>query len=204
MFDADYWVANLRNPVRFSQAVARPWRNMGATFIEVSPHPLLTPRHHRHAWSRSGRAAASRSRRTLTRDNPETLTFHTQLATVRPPSIAAAGNCQWHREARRHAADAWQHVALLGGAARRRPAGGQRPPAAGHARRTAVRPRPCVAGRRRTRARSLAGRPQGARPTGHARHRVSPRSPWPPPAKRSACRRQPVSTSASRSSRCFR
>ena len=37
----DYWAANLRNPVRFSQAVA----DAGAehsTFIEISPHPLLT------------------------------------------------------------------------------------------------------------------------------------------------------------------
>ena len=40
-FDADYWVANLRKPVRFSQAVAAAAENH-ATFIEVSPHPLLT------------------------------------------------------------------------------------------------------------------------------------------------------------------
>ena len=41
VFDADYWVANLRNPVRFSQAVAAAAANH-ATFIEISPHPLLT------------------------------------------------------------------------------------------------------------------------------------------------------------------
>ena len=41
MFDADYWAANLRNPVRFSQAVAAAAANH-ATFVEVSPHPLLT------------------------------------------------------------------------------------------------------------------------------------------------------------------
>ena len=40
-FDADYWVANLREPVRFSQAVAAAAENH-ATFLEVSPHPLLT------------------------------------------------------------------------------------------------------------------------------------------------------------------
>ena len=41
VFDADYWVANLRNPVRFSQAIAAAGADH-ATFIEVSPHPLLT------------------------------------------------------------------------------------------------------------------------------------------------------------------
>ena len=41
VFDADYWVANLRNPVRFSQAIAAAGADH-STFIEVSPHPLLT------------------------------------------------------------------------------------------------------------------------------------------------------------------
>ena len=41
VFDADYWAANLRNPVRFSQAVAAAGA-AHTTFIEVSPHPLLT------------------------------------------------------------------------------------------------------------------------------------------------------------------
>src|ERR1700749_1953557 len=40
-FDADYWVVNLRNPVRFSQAVAKAAENH-TTFVEVSPHPLLS------------------------------------------------------------------------------------------------------------------------------------------------------------------
>ena len=40
-FDADYWVVNLRNPVRFSQAVATA-AEKHATFVEVSPHPLLS------------------------------------------------------------------------------------------------------------------------------------------------------------------
>ncbi|MBV8180917.1 MAG: SDR family NAD(P)-dependent oxidoreductase, partial [Mycobacterium sp.] len=86
-FDADYWVVNLRNPVRFSQAVTAAAKNH-ATFVEVSPHPLLS-----HAITgnlepanpRGGAQVAA----TLTRDNPETLTFHTQLATVRPPSAVA-------------------------------------------------------------------------------------------------------------------
>jgi phthiocerol/phenolphthiocerol synthesis type-I polyketide synthase D len=40
-FGADYWADNLRNPVRFSQAVGTAAAEH-ATFIEMSPHPLLT------------------------------------------------------------------------------------------------------------------------------------------------------------------
>ena len=87
LFDAEHWVANLRNPVRFSRAIA----DAGAThctFIEVSPHPLLTkaisdtldhpstgnPHHH--------------SLGTLQRDGHDTVEFHTNLNathTSRPP-----------------------------------------------------------------------------------------------------------------------
>jgi phthiocerol/phenolphthiocerol synthesis type-I polyketide synthase D len=85
-FDADYWVANLRNPVRFSQAVATAAEDH-ATFVEVSPHPLLT-----HAIGGNLESARPRGdvqiAATLNRDNPETLTFHTYRATVRPPSAA--------------------------------------------------------------------------------------------------------------------
>src|SRR6185437_12250743 len=83
----DYWVVNLRNPVRFSQAVAAAAENHSA-FVEVSPHPLLS-----HAINGTLEAAKPRGGAqvagTLTRDNPETWVFHTQLATVRPPSAAA-------------------------------------------------------------------------------------------------------------------
>ena len=83
-FDADYWVANLRNPVRFSQAVVAAAEDH-ATFIEVSPHPLLT-----HAIGGSLESARPQGGvqtvATLTRDNPASLTFHTYLAAVRPPS----------------------------------------------------------------------------------------------------------------------
>src|ERR1700761_9443188 len=87
-FDADYWVVNLRSPVRFSQAVAKAAENH-ATFVEVSPHPLLSHAINGTLESARPRGAAQVAG-TLTRDNPETLTFHTQLATVRPPSVAAA------------------------------------------------------------------------------------------------------------------
>ena len=40
LFSADYWAANLRNPVRFSQAVHDASAEH-SNFIEISPHPLL-------------------------------------------------------------------------------------------------------------------------------------------------------------------
>jgi acyl transferase domain-containing protein len=40
--DAGYWMANLRNPVRFDAAVRAELREPGPSlFLEVSPHPLL-------------------------------------------------------------------------------------------------------------------------------------------------------------------
>ena len=73
LFDADYWVANLRNPVRFSQAVAAAGQDH-ATFIEVSPHPLLT-----HAIKDILAGTHHHSIGTLQRDTDDTLTFHTNL-----------------------------------------------------------------------------------------------------------------------------
>ena len=78
--DADYWAANLRNPVRFHQAIA----NAGAkhhTFIEISPHPLLT-----HAITDILNHATTIP--TLQRDTDDTITFHTNFnatRTTRPP-----------------------------------------------------------------------------------------------------------------------
>lgn len=79
VFDADYWVDNLRNPVRFHQAVAAAGAELG-TFIEVSPHPLLTfgisdtlGTTHHHAVPtllREGKDDGTAD---------ETLTFHTHL-----------------------------------------------------------------------------------------------------------------------------
>jgi phthiocerol/phenolphthiocerol synthesis type-I polyketide synthase D len=83
VFDADYWAANLRNPVRFSQAVATAAENH-ATFIEISPHPLLT-----HAITEGLGQVRPRGDvnvvATANRDSDEALTFHTQLAAVRSP-----------------------------------------------------------------------------------------------------------------------
>ncbi|MCW2517096.1 MAG: ppsA 3 [Mycobacterium sp.] len=78
-FDADHWVANLRNPVRFSQAVAAAGAEY-PNFVEVSPHPVLT---YAIADTLSGTGHAVLS--TLEREADETLTFHTSLNTIRPP-----------------------------------------------------------------------------------------------------------------------
>jgi phthiocerol/phenolphthiocerol synthesis type-I polyketide synthase D len=85
MYSADYWAANLRNPVRFSQAVHEASAE-NSNFIEISPHPLLT-----HAITDS-LAAQATSRKyhvgaTVNRDQPEILAFHAQLAAVRPPAV---------------------------------------------------------------------------------------------------------------------
>jgi acyl transferase domain-containing protein len=82
-FDADYWVANLRQPVRFSQAITAAAENH-ATFIEISPHPMLT-----HAVTETLESAAHHhSVATLQRDTHDTHTFHTSLNathTTQPP-----------------------------------------------------------------------------------------------------------------------
>lgn len=42
ILDGDYWFANLRQPVLFEQAVRWSHQNGYATFVECSPHPVLT------------------------------------------------------------------------------------------------------------------------------------------------------------------
>ncbi|MGC1740759.1 acyltransferase domain-containing protein [Mycobacterium sp.] len=81
-FDAEYWAANLRNPVRFSHAIAAAGADHGA-FVEISPHPVLT-----YAISDTLAQVHHHSVSTLQRDAHDTLTFHTNLnaiRTVQPP-----------------------------------------------------------------------------------------------------------------------
>ncbi|QVQ52473.1 SDR family NAD(P)-dependent oxidoreductase [Spiractinospora alimapuensis] len=42
LMDADYWFENLRNPVRFADAVTALGRDGHQLFVECSPHPILT------------------------------------------------------------------------------------------------------------------------------------------------------------------
>jgi len=77
MLDADYWVANVRQPALLSQAVAAAAEEHG-TFIEISAHPILMnavgdtldPTSHHHSVG------------TLWRDGDDTVRFHTNLNTV--------------------------------------------------------------------------------------------------------------------------
>ncbi|MGE2735118.1 SDR family NAD(P)-dependent oxidoreductase [Mycolicibacterium vaccae] len=88
VFDADHWVANLRNPVRFGRAVATAGADK-TFFVEVSPHPLLS-----HAIRDALAGKHHHSIATLQRDTNDTLTFHTNLNathTVRPPKVALQG-----------------------------------------------------------------------------------------------------------------
>ncbi|WP_349268771.1 phthiocerol synthesis polyketide synthase type I PpsA [Mycolicibacterium parafortuitum] len=90
VFDADYWVDNLRNPVRFEQAVTAAGAELG-TFVEVSPHPLLTygisdtlGTTHHHAVPTLLRETDGKGDEAA----DETLSFHTNLNstfTSKPP-----------------------------------------------------------------------------------------------------------------------
>ncbi|AFM17524.1 polyketide synthase family protein [Mycolicibacterium chubuense NBB4] len=91
VFDADHWVANLRNPVRFARAVATAGAQR-AVFVEVSPHPLLGYAIKGTLASLAGDENSARSHHhsiaTLQRDANDTVTFHTNLNathTTRPP-----------------------------------------------------------------------------------------------------------------------
>ena len=85
VFDAEHWATNMRNPVRFQQAIAAAGADHH-TFIEISAHPLLT-----HAISETLTASDSAGYvcvGTLQRDAHDTLTFHTNLNathTTHPP-----------------------------------------------------------------------------------------------------------------------
>ena len=86
-FDADYWAANLRNPVRFSQAITTA-TTTNNTYIEISPHPLLT-----HAITDTLQQHPDtpfQTLPTLTRDTDETITFHTNLNAFSGTSPSAA------------------------------------------------------------------------------------------------------------------
>ncbi len=82
-FDAEHWATNMRNPVRFQQAITHAGGAGGPyhTFIEISGHPLLT---HSISDTLSSNYDSARylSTGTLQRDTHDTLTFHTNLNTA--------------------------------------------------------------------------------------------------------------------------
>jgi phthiocerol/phenolphthiocerol synthesis type-I polyketide synthase A len=81
--DADYWVDNVRQPVRFSQAVTTA-AVQHSTFVEISPHPTLI-----NAITETLGSARHRSIGTLSRDGDDAISFHSNLNNIhsaQPPS----------------------------------------------------------------------------------------------------------------------
>ena len=86
VLDADYWVANVRRPVRFSQTITDAAETHGI-FVEISPHAILG-----QSISTTLATLAAESDHltvgTLARDTDDTVTFHANLNathTSRPP-----------------------------------------------------------------------------------------------------------------------
>ncbi|KUI38200.1 polyketide synthase [Mycobacterium sp. IS-1496] len=73
MLDADYWAANIRQPVRLSHAIRAAAANH-TTFVEISAHPMLT-----HAITETLTDDHHHSIGTLWRNADDTVTFHTNL-----------------------------------------------------------------------------------------------------------------------------
>ncbi|MCM2416038.1 type I polyketide synthase [Streptomyces sp. RKAG290] len=101
--DAGYWVANLRQPVRFEQAVRAAAEDGHRVFVEVSPHPTqLHPLSDTltHALGGAGTASSDGSGAahedflvvpTLRRDTDDALTFRSSLATLLVHGVAVTG-----------------------------------------------------------------------------------------------------------------
>src|SRR6202453_5457294 len=82
-FDAEHWATNMRNPVRFQQAITVAGADHH-TFVEISAHPLLT-----QAVSDTLHSAQHGSKYisigTLQRDADDTIAFRTSLTPPPPP-----------------------------------------------------------------------------------------------------------------------
>jgi phthiocerol/phenolphthiocerol synthesis type-I polyketide synthase B len=77
VLDAEYWVANVRQPALLSQAITAATEDHG-TFIEISAHPILT-----HAISDTlDSVTHHHAVGTLWRDADDTVTFHTNVNAV--------------------------------------------------------------------------------------------------------------------------
>ncbi|WP_125079872.1 KR domain-containing protein, partial [Mycobacterium sp. P7213] len=80
VLDARYWADNVRQPARVHQAVAAAGDKYG-TFIEISPHPILT-----HTIDEILDAVPHCSVATLVRDGDDTVAFHQHLNSAHPVS----------------------------------------------------------------------------------------------------------------------
>ncbi|KUJ41290.1 hypothetical protein ACZ90_68130 [Streptomyces albus subsp. albus] len=87
--DTDHWVANLRRPVRFAQAVRAAAEDGHRIFVEVAPHPTQA-----HPLADTLRAAGARDALvvgTLRRDTDDARTFRTALATLLAHGVPLPG-----------------------------------------------------------------------------------------------------------------
>ena len=82
-----HWVANCGSPVRFAQAMATAGARH-TTFVEMSPHPLLT---HAIGETLESLADAAVVTSAMNREQDQTLFFHTQLAPSVPRGWAPSG-----------------------------------------------------------------------------------------------------------------
>ena len=73
--DAEYWYTNLRNPVLFEQAVRDLIERGFGTFLEISPHPVLTTAVTQTAESAAGAAATTVVTGSLTREQGDLADF---------------------------------------------------------------------------------------------------------------------------------
>jgi acyl transferase domain-containing protein/acyl carrier protein len=91
---ADYWVANLRQPVRFGQVVGGLVAEGAAVFVEVSPHPILVPAIEENTLAAAGHAAGrGRALATLRRDTAAERCLKEGLAGL----YAAGCDVAWQR-----------------------------------------------------------------------------------------------------------
>lgn len=72
VFDVEYWAANLRHPVRFSQALASATADGYGVFVEISPHPV--------ALAAIEQSTGALALPTASRKSDEAVTFLTTLA----------------------------------------------------------------------------------------------------------------------------
>ncbi|WP_343709350.1 acyltransferase domain-containing protein, partial [Mycobacterium sp.] len=131
--DADYWVANVREPVRLRQAITTAAQH--ATFVEISPHPTLT-----HAVTETLESGHHHSVGSLSRDGDDTVSFHTNLNrthVLRPPTLPhppgphpVVPSAPWHHT--RHWISAEEFATTAESAPRRGTLLGQHIPVAGN------------------------------------------------------------------------
>jgi phthiocerol/phenolphthiocerol synthesis type-I polyketide synthase D len=89
VLDAAYWGANIRQPVRFAQAIAAAAEDGHRSFIEISPHPVLI-----HALIDNARASGVEHPVVLgtgRRCEDETAHLHAQLAALELSGAALSG-----------------------------------------------------------------------------------------------------------------